>query len=136
EANMKMRSSLALLVLLASTSSIAQTFRGTIQGTITDSQGAVLPGATVVVRNVDTGLERTTQTSADGSYAIPELPIGTYAVTVNQSGFQTSSTTNVAVDVAAERRVDVALKTGEAVTVVEVSGETLPQVETTTDTLG
>src|SRR6266571_2995984 len=123
-------------VVLAAVSLMAQTFRGTILGTVTDPSGAVVTGAKVTAKNVNTGLERTTQTSADGSYSIPELPIGTYTVTVSQSGFQTSSTTNVAVDVAAERRVDVALKTGEAVTVVEVSGETLPQVETTTDTLG
>src|SRR5213083_2845922 len=123
-------------VVLAAVSLMAQTFRGTILGTVTDPSGAVVTGAKLTAKNVNTGLERTTQTSADGSYSIPELPIGTYTVTVSQSGFQTSSTTNVAVDVAAERRVDVALKTGEAVTVVEVSGETLPQVETTTDTLG
>src|SRR6184192_8521 len=132
---MRVRMVLAFLVL-AATSLIAQTFRGTILGTVTDPSGAVVSGAKVTIAAVNTGLERTTQTSADGSYSIPELPIGTYTVTVSQSGFQTSSTTNVAVDVAAERRVDVALKTGEAVTVVEVSGETLPQVETTTDTLG
>src|SRR5438445_3830714 len=123
-------------VVLAAASLLEQTCRGTILATVTDPSGAVVAGAKVTAKNVNTGLERTTQTSADGSYSIPELPIGTYTVTVSQSGFQTSSTTNVAVDVAAERRVDVALKTGEAVTVVEVSGETLPQVETTTDTLG
>jgi len=132
---MRVRLVLALVVL-AATSLMAQTFRGTILGTVTDPSGAVVTGAKVTAKNVNTGLERTTQTSADGSYSIPELPIGTYTVTISQSGFQTSSTTNVAVDVAAEKRVDVALKTGEAVTVVEVSGETLPQIETTTDTLG
>jgi hypothetical protein len=80
---------------------------------VTDQSGAVLPGAKVTVRNVATGLERTTQTSADGSYAVPELPIGTYAVTNTQSGFQTSVTNNVAVDVAGERRLDAALITGQ-----------------------
>src|SRR5437764_10163018 len=133
---MRARWMLAFIIILIAGTALAQTFRGTILGTVTDASGALVSGATVKVRNVATGLERTTQTSADGSYSIPELPIGPYQVTVTQSGFQTSSTTNVAVDVAAERRVDVALKTGEAVTVVEVSGETLPQVETTTDTLG
>src|SRR5436305_9704679 len=114
----------------------AQTFRGTILGTVTDPSGAVVSGAKVTIKNINTGLERTTQTSADGSYAVPELPIGTYTVTVNQSGFQTSSVTNVAVDVAAEKRVDVALRAGQVTTTVEVSGEILPQVETTNDTLG
>lgn len=135
---MKRCSSVALLVLLISTSCplFAQTFRGTVLGTVTDSQGAVVPGAKVTVKNVNTGLERTTQTSPDGSYAIPELPIGTYTITVNQSGFQTSVTTSVAVDVAGERRVDVALKPGQVSETVQVSGESLPVVETTNDTLG
>jgi Carboxypeptidase regulatory-like domain/TonB dependent receptor/TonB-dependent Receptor Plug Domain len=132
---MRVRMILAFVVLAAA-SLVAQTFRGAILGTVTDPSGAVVTGAKVTVKNVNTGLERTTQTSADGSYTIPELPIGTYTVTVSQSGFQTASITNVAVDVAAEKRVDVALKTGEALTVVEVSGEELPQIETTTDTLG
>src|SRR5260370_27585827 len=126
---MKPRSGLVVILLLCTTSLLGQTFRGTILGTVTDPQGAVVVGAKVTVRNVNTGLERTTQTSADGSYAIPELPIGSYTVTVNQSGFQTSSVTNVAVDVASDKRVDVALKTGQGATTVEVSGEALRSEE-------
>jgi len=135
---MKLRSGFVLFffLCLCATSLLAQTFRGTILGTVTDPQGAVVSGAKVTVHNINTGLERTTQTSADGSYSVPELPIGTYTVTVNQSGFQTSSITNIAVDVAAEKRVDVPLKAGQVTTTVEVSGETLPIVETTTNTLG
>jgi len=133
---MKRCSGFIFFVLLISSSLLAQTFRGTILGTVTDPQGAVVAGAKVTVRNVNTGLERTTQTSSDGSYSVPELPTGTYTVTVTQSGFQTSSITNIAVDVAAEKRVDVMLKAGQVSETVEVSGETLPIVETTTDTLG
>ncbi len=132
---MKFRMLLAFVVLATVTLS-AQTFRGTILGTVTDPSGAVVSGAKVTVRNTSTGLERTAQTSADGSYSIPELPIGTYSVTVSQAGFQTSVTTNVTVDVATERRVDFTLKTGEVSTRVEVSGEFLPQVETTSAVLG
>ena len=65
-----------------------------------------------------------------------ELQIGTYSVTVSQSGFQTSVTSNVTVDVGVERRVDVSLKPGQVTEQVEVSGESLPQVETTTNDLG
>src|SRR5438270_5067440 len=132
---MKVRMMLAFIVLTSATL-FAQTFRGTILGTVTDPSGAVVSGAKVTAKNMATGLERTTQTSADGSYSIPELPLGTYTVTVTQSGFQTAVTTGVAVDVATERRVDVQLKTGQVSETVEVSGEALPQVETTTDTLG
>ena len=125
-----------VFVLLATVSLWAQTFRGTILGTVTDPTGAVVAGAKVTVKNTGTGLERTTETSADGSYSVPELPIGTYTVTITQSGFQTSITTGVTVDVAVERRVDAAMKTGEVATKVEVSADQLPMVETTTNDMG
>jgi len=95
-----------------------------------------VPGATVTVRNVDTGLLRKTETQGDGSYRVPELPIGTYDVTVEKPGFQTSITSGVKVDVAAERRVDAALKPGEVTEQITVSGEALPLIEITNATLG
>ncbi|MGB8986750.1 MAG: carboxypeptidase regulatory-like domain-containing protein, partial [Candidatus Sulfotelmatobacter sp.] len=123
-------------VLLAAVSLSAQTFRGTILGTATDPSGAVIAGAQVTVKNVATGLERTTETSADGSYSLPELPIGTYTVTVTLTGFQTFAANNVTVDVASERRVDAKMRPGQVSSRVEVSGELLPQVETTSADLG
>src|SRR6202140_2679812 len=127
---------LVVFVLLSAAMLMGQTFRGTILGTVTDPSGAVVAGATVKVRNVATGRERTTATSADGSYAVPELPIGSYSVTVSLAGFQTAITNNVDVDVATERRVDVAFKTGQVSERVEVSGEELNNVETTSAELG
>ena len=126
---------LVLMLLMAAAWVSAQTFRGTVLGTVTDTSGAVVSGATVKVRNVDTGLERTTQTSADGSYSAPELPFGKYGVTVSQAGFQTSVVSGVVVDVATDRRVDVVLKPGQVAERVEVTGE-LPQVDTTNAELG
>jgi hypothetical protein len=125
-----------VFVLLAAISLSAQTFRGTILGTATDPSGAVLPGAKVTVKNAGTGLERTTETSADGSYSLPELPIGTYTVTVTLAGFQTFQANGVEVDVSSERRVDAAMKPGEVSTKVQVSADELPMVETTTNSLG
>jgi hypothetical protein len=127
---------LFVFLLLAAVSLSAQTFRGTILGTVADPSGAVVSGAKVTVKNTGTGLERSTETSGDGSYSVPELPIGTYNVTVTQTGFQTFVATGVTVDVATERRVDAALKTGEVSTKVEVAGDLLPQVETTSAELG
>ena len=132
---MRARCVLAFL-LVAVTGLWAQTFRGTILGTVNDPSGAVVAGAKVTVKNIGTGLERSTETSADGSYSVPELPIGTYTVTVTQTGFQTFVARGVAVEVASERRVDAALKTGEVSTSVEVSADELPLVETTSNTLG
>src|SRR5712672_4224552 len=126
----------AALLMLAAAPARAQTFRGTILGVVSDATGAAVPGATVTVRNVDTGLLRTTETQADGSYRVPELPIGTYDVTVEKSGFQTSITSSVRVDVAAERHVDSALKPGEVKEQITVSGEALPLIEITNATLG
>src|ERR1700733_4293278 len=133
---MRLRMFLAALVVLLATGLVAQTFRGTILGTVTDTSGAVISSASVKIHNVNTGQDRSTQTSADGSYTVSELQIGTYTVTVSQSGFQTSVTSSVTVDVGVERRVDAALKPGEVAVQVQVSGESLPQVETTTNDLG
>lgn len=132
---MKVRA-IVVLVLLTAVGLWAQTFRGTILGTVTDASGAVVAGAKVTAKNTGTGLERTTETSPDGSYSIPELPIGTYKITIAQAGFQTFVANGVTVDVAAERRVDAALKPGEISTQVEVSADQLPLVETTENTLG
>src|SRR5271156_5186249 len=133
---MRLRMFLAALVVLLATALVAQTFRGTILGTVTDASGAVISGASVKIHNVNTGQDRATQTSADGSYTVSELQVGTYTVTVSQNGFQTSVTSSVTVDVAVERRVDVALKPGEVTVQVQVSGESLPQIETTSNDLG
>ncbi|MGB0033936.1 MAG: TonB-dependent receptor [Candidatus Acidiferrales bacterium] len=131
-----MCAALLVVLTLGVTSSHAQTFRGTILGTVTDSTGASVVGAKITVRNVDTGIERTTQTNEAGEYNVPELPVGTYKVTIESQGFQAAVTTDVKVGVASERRVDATLKPGSVSQQVVVSGETLPLVETTSDTLG
>jgi carboxypeptidase family protein len=64
----------------------AQSFRGIILGTVTDATGAAISGANVTVKNLDTGLTRVVTTSGDGTYSVPELPIGNYSVTVESSG--------------------------------------------------
>jgi hypothetical protein len=127
---------LMVFVLMAAIGVSAQTFRGTILGTVTDPSGAVVAGAKVTVKNLGTGLERSTETSADGSYTLPELPIGTYKVTVTSANFQTFVATDVVVDVSSERRVNAAMKTGQVSTQLTVEGDLLPQVETTSTEIG
>lgn len=127
---------LAVVLLLSGAAATAQTFRGTILGTVTDSSGAAVPGANVTVKNVDTGLTRTVTTTDDGSYSAPELPIGNYSVTAEKAGFKTGVVTGARVEVSSERRVDFILQPGELAQKVEVVGEELPMVESTSNTLG
>ena len=100
-----LRSFLTLLLLFAllSISALpvfAQTFRGKIVGTITDPQGAVVAGANVKARNTGTGIERLTTTDEAGNYAIAELPIGDYEVSIDVTGFRPAKVSNVKVEVA------------------------------------
>src|SRR3954452_3308451 len=130
----KRRSYLPLLIMVLATVASAQTFRGTILGTISDPNGAVVAGATITVKNTSTGLERTTTTDPEGNYTVPELPIGPYEVRIEQPGFTTALVSNVTVEVSSERRVDVTLKVAAPETTVLIA--TNVQVETTTNTLG
>src|SRR6476659_1232898 len=123
-----------IFIVLLATGVSAQTFRGSILGTVTDPNGAVVSGARVSVKNLATQLERSTTTDDAGNYTVAELPIGPYEVRVEQSGFVPSVVSNVAVEVASDRRVDVQLSVAGATTVVTIAAEV--QVETTTNTLG
>jgi len=124
------------LAILTGGSAFAQTFRGTILGTVSDSSGAAVPGATVTIKNLDTGLTRTVVTQEDGSYSAPELPIGNYSVTVEKAGFKVGLVSGIKVEVATERRADFTLQPGQLAQTVEVQGEELPMVESTSNTLG
>jgi Carboxypeptidase regulatory-like domain len=125
-----------LLSLLFVGSLSAQTFRGTILGTVTDATGAPIPAAKVTVHSAETGIDRQASSGQDGTYSIPELPIGAYNVTVEKEGFATFMARSVSVNVASQARVDAALHPGSVRETVEISADALPQVETTSDTLG
>jgi hypothetical protein len=126
----------AVVLLFCSSAALAQTFRGTILGTVTDSSGSSIAGAAVAVKNVNTGLSRTVTTSEDGTYSVPELPIGTYTVTVEKAGFKQGVVSGIQVEVSSERRADVTLQPGEISQKIEVTGDQLPQVESTSNVLG
>ena len=112
---MRSRSSAVLYLFFAfifvSTSN-AQTFRGSIQGTITDSTGAAIPGAQVKVFSPGTGLNRTVSTNDLGGYVASELPLGTYSITIARDGFRTTTLTNIPVSVGSASRADARLATG------------------------
>jgi outer membrane receptor protein involved in Fe transport len=94
-------SRLVLVILLALSVALpvlAQTVTGTIQGTVTDRSGGVLPGVTVTIRNVETGLQRSLVTNEGGFFNAPFLPVGLYEVTAELSGFGSLRRQNVRVD--------------------------------------
>ncbi|MGD0096739.1 MAG: TonB-dependent receptor [Terracidiphilus sp.] len=113
----------------------AQTFRGSIQGTITDSSGAAIPGAQVKVFSPGTGLTRMVTTNDLGGYVASELPLGTYNITVERDGFRSTTLTNIPVTVGSATRADARLSAGAVEEVVQVTAE-VPMVETTTNTTG
>ena len=131
---MNVRWALAV-VLLFSSCLVAQTFRGGIQGVVSDTTGAAVAQAQVKVQNDGTGLERSVETDADGNYTFTELPLGTYTVTATKKGFASQAMKGVRVEVSSNQRVDVKLQVGEVQEVVEVTTE-VPIIETTSNTLG
>ena len=102
----------------------AQSDRGAITGTVSDPAGAVVAGAAIQARNVETGVVYPTQTSNTGNYTIAQLPAGTYEVTMAVSGFKRYVRAALPVQVAETLRVDIALEVGaasESVTVTEAA---------------
>ena len=102
----------------------------TLNGSVTDPSGASVAGAKVTVENASTGLTRNTNTTPDGLYNFPDLPVGTYDLTVEQSGFKSVKRTGVALSVGAVATLNIALELGATQETVSVTAE-VPVVETT-----
>ena len=84
-------SHLFVLASLVCAVAMAQESRGTITGTVSDPQGAAIPGATVAARNQGTNLEAKTTTNESGVYVLPFLNTGTYTVTATVAGFKSAA---------------------------------------------
>jgi hypothetical protein len=124
---------LLALVFSFSVSGYAQTFRGAINGNVTDPSGAVVAGASVKATNEATGIVLSTVTTSGGAFAFQDIPLGTYKITVTASGFSTSTVDKVNVVAGTVYTLPVQLKVGQSATVVEVSAAELT-VDTTTVT--
>ena len=114
----------ALLLGLAGTVD-AQTATGQITGSVKDSSGAVTPGATVTVHSTLTGLSRTATSNANGDYSFPLLPVGTYAVSAELSGFQPIKRTAIRLNAGDVVRIDLDLAPGGMTEAVEVQAATV-----------
>ena len=117
-----------LLFQFSASISFAQTTTSTIEGAVTDPNGAVVAGATVKVSGVALATERTATTDADGQYRISALPAGTYTVTVSQTGFS-NHTSNIELTLNRVARFDVQMQVGNVVGDVNVTDE-LPLLQT------
>lgn len=114
---------------------MAQLDRGSIAGVITDSSGAAIPNAQILITDVATGVTTTVDTQKNGEYLARSLRIDTYRVTARRDGFQTTVQPSVPVGVNQVVRVDLTLQVGTYSQTVEVSGEP-PLVPTETSSLG
>jgi hypothetical protein len=126
----------ALLGLLVLSSAVvfSQAVTGSILGRITDSTGAVLPGAKVQIQNSETGLSQTVQTDSEGRYLVRNLPPGSYDLTVTQTGFQSQVQRRIVLSVAGEITVNAELAVGSVQERVEVTAAAVA-IETTNATI-
>lgn len=113
---------LVMAFLAVSQPAWSQEVTAAITGTITDPSGAPIAGAKVIAKNVAQGTDWPTQTNAAGVYDLPRLPIGTYDVTVEVTGFQTAVQRGITLELNQKARVDLQLKLGAVSQTVEVTG--------------
>ncbi len=115
-----------VLLILNAGPALAQRTTATLRGTITDATESILPGVTVTVTNIETGLVRTTVSNASGIYFVAELPIGRYNVSAELTGFKVASRTGVTLRVADEFSLDLMLQPGDVSEVVNVEASSTP----------
>lgn len=114
---------------------LGQDFRATLQGTITDPQGAAVTNASVTLRNTETGVERTATSAEDGFYRFQFLTPGTYSLQVRAPGFRSAVREGITLALSQTLREDVSLALGETAETVVVRAD-VATVETETTTLG
>jgi hypothetical protein len=126
---------LAAALILVALPVVAQLSTATILGVAHDASGGVVPGATVTITNVDTGLKRVVKTGDDGAYRAPELPVGNYEVKAEHAGFKTETRRGITLEVTQTAVINLDFQVGTAVQEVIVTEEA-PMVNTQDATLG
>ena len=125
---------IAAVLILGTGSPAAAQSTATLQGTVTDAQSAVMPGVTILVKNIATGIERTVTSDAAGQYVAASLPPGRYTVNAHIEGFK-DQTTEVVLAVAQIAVVNVKLGVATIAENVTVTGSS-PLIETATVSVG
>ena len=123
------------IICLGMSKAYAQLPTATILGTVKDASGAVVPEAKLTAKNTGTGQSRITTSAADGSYRFPAMPVGTYEIRAEQSGFQAEVRTGLTLAVGQEAVVNFSLQVGAVEQTVAVTAEA-PLVNTTSGSLG
>lgn len=126
---------LLMLSLVAIPASLAQLDSAAINGTVRDQTGAVVPNATIEIRNRDTGLVRTTATNSSGTYALSQIPPGVYTLKAMMQGFSASSRENVTLSLSQSAVFDFQLNVGSTTETVQVQSSQ-PELETATTPIG
>jgi hypothetical protein len=124
-----------LLMAAAPNSLLAQADTGSIDGRIFDEQKAGMPGVTITAKNLATGLTRTVQSGATGTFHFPSLPAGTYDLSAEIAGFSTQIRKGVTVQVGSTAAVDFTMKVGSVTETVIVTAEA-PLIQTTKSDVG
>lgn len=124
-----------LLPFAPATSIFAQTITATASGTVTDPNGAVVPGATVTVTSNETAQSKTVTTDNEGRYTVPFLQPGLYSITVQSTGFTKSVRSDVKLEVAQTAALDFTLTVGASSETVQISDATTPLLQTETSQL-
>ena len=122
-----------LAISLCTLPGVAQQTLGSINGTVVDPSGAVVPGATVTVTNAAIGVTRSTVSGGSGFYQIFNLPIGDYVVKVERNGFEITEVNGIVVQEATAKTVNVSLKIGKTSDSVEVTSNPLLNATDTTN---
>lgn len=125
----------ALMTLVTAAAAAAQSTTGSIQGTVRDNQEAVVPGATVTVRNVQTNAVRTATTDGSGVYRFLNVPVGSYELTVELTGFSKYVRTGITVAINQDAIVEVRIQPASITESIEVTADA-PLLNTTNSEVG
>src|SRR5438045_9053558 len=121
----------ALLSLALAVPALAQSTaaNGAVEGTVSDSSGAVLPGVTITIASLDTGIERSVVTNDKGLYRAPLLPLGRYKVVAELQGFKKFEETDIRLSVGQTATVNATLAVGTVSETITVSSTDIPALD-------
>jgi outer membrane receptor protein involved in Fe transport len=126
---------LAVFFGITQTTAFAQTITATLTGEVKDPNGAVVPGASVIVQSVETGLSKSAETNDDGRYTIVFLPPGTYNITVEKSGFAKTERQNVRLETGQTAGLNIELGVSAGEVSVDVESGEVPLLQTESSAL-